>query len=80
VLGRSKESYRSRDDFLRVRNTDTGISRITKFTYTKETVLLFSAAVKKIPEKNNLKEDRFIWLTVSEVSIHGQLVLLLLVL
>jgi hypothetical protein len=28
----------------------------------------------KIPKKNNLKEERFIWLTVSKVSVHGHLV------
>jgi hypothetical protein len=30
------------------------------------------------PEANNLKEERFVWLTVSEVSLHGQVAPLLL--
>jgi hypothetical protein len=30
------------------------------------------------PEANNLKEERFVWLTVSEVSLRGYLVPLLL--
>jgi hypothetical protein len=35
-------------------------------------------ATGQAPEANNLKEERFVWLTVSEVSLRGYLVPLLL--